>query len=105
MTKPTAYFIETARGASVDKEALADGTKDAVIVGAGLNTYAVERLPMSSQLRRLQPERVILMPYSLPHSRQEQEANLCMVVHNVLGLAAGRVPVQVVNQDAIPAYE
>lgn len=28
-----------------------------------------------------------------------------MVGHNVLELAAGRVPVQVVNKDAIPAWE
>jgi len=89
----------------VGKEALADGTKDAVIVGAGLNTYAVERLPMSRQLRRLQPERVILTPHNLPHSRQGLEANLRMVVHNVLELAVGRVPVHVVNKEAIPAWE
>lgn len=66
MTKPTAYFIETARGASVDEEALADDIEHAVIVGAGLNTFAGERLPISSRLRRLDPERVILMPCNLP---------------------------------------
>jgi phosphoglycerate dehydrogenase-like enzyme len=105
MMKPTAYLINTARGAIVDEEALADAIERGVIAGAGLDTFAVEPLPLHSRLRQLDPERVILTPHNLPHSRQGLEANLRMVVHNVLELAAGRVPAQVVNREAIPAWE
>ena len=103
--KPTAYLINTARGAIVDEEALADAIEQGLIAGAGIDTFAVEPLPMSSRLPQLDPERVILTPHNLPHSREGLEANVRMFVRSVLELADGRVPMPVVNRGAIPAWE
>ncbi len=103
--KPTAYLINTARGAIVDEEALADAVERGVIAGAGIDTFEVEPLPMTSRLRRLDPERVLLTPHNLPHSRQALDANMQMFMHNVLELAAERVPAQVVNQGAILSWQ
>jgi phosphoglycerate dehydrogenase-like enzyme len=103
--KPTAYLINTARGAIVDEEALADAIAQGLIAGAGIDAFEVEPLPMTSRLRQLDPERVILTPHNLPHSRQALDANVRLFMHNVLELAAGRVPAQVVNTSAIPAWQ
>jgi phosphoglycerate dehydrogenase-like enzyme len=105
MMKPTAYLVNTARGAIVDEEALADAIEQGVIAGAGIDTFEVEPLPMTSRLRQLDPERVILTPHNLPHSRAALDANVRMFMHNVLELAAGRVPAQVVNKSAVLAWQ
>jgi phosphoglycerate dehydrogenase-like enzyme len=105
MMKPTAYLVNTARGAIVDEEALADAIEQGVIAGAGIDTFEVEPLPMTSRLRQLDPERVILTPHNLPHSREALDANLRLFTHNVLELAAGRIPAQVVNTGAVPAWQ
>jgi hypothetical protein len=59
----------------------------------------------TSRRRQLDPEQVILTPHNLPHSRQGLEANVRMFVRNVLDLAAGRVPAQVVNKGAILTWQ
>lgn len=105
MMKPTAYLINTARGAIADENAIADAIEQGVIAGAGLDVFEVEPLPMTSRLRQLDPERVILTPHNLPHSREAMEGNRRLFMRNVLELAAGRVPQQVFNRSAIPAWE
>ncbi len=105
MMKPTAYLINTARGAIVDEEALADAIERGIIAGARIDTFEVEPLPMTSRLRQLDPERVILTPHNLPHSREGLEANVRMFMRHVLDLAAGRVPAQVVNKGAILTWQ
>jgi lactate dehydrogenase-like 2-hydroxyacid dehydrogenase len=42
MMKPTAYLINTARGAHVDEEALVKALKDGVIAGAAMDVYEYE---------------------------------------------------------------
>jgi D-isomer specific 2-hydroxyacid dehydrogenase, NAD binding domain len=48
---------------------------------------------------------MLLTPHNLPHSREGLEANMRMFMHNVLELAAGRVPAQVVNKRAILTWQ
>ncbi len=48
--KPSAYLINTARGAVVDEEALARALKEKWIGGAALDVYQTEPLPASSPL-------------------------------------------------------
>src|SRR5581483_2267094 len=105
LMKPTAYVVNTARGAIIDEEALVEAVNAGVIAGAGLDTFETEPLPMSSRLRELDPERVILTPHILPHSQEAIAGNMALLTRNVLNLAAGRLPEQLVNREVIPNWE
>lgn len=59
--KPTAYLINTSRGAVVDEIALVEALRGQRLAGAGLDVYAVEPLPASSPLRTL--PNVLLTPH------------------------------------------
>jgi len=53
LMKPTAYLINTSRGALVDEQALIDILRARKIAGAGLDVYETEPLPRDSPLRSL----------------------------------------------------
>ena len=60
MMKPTAYLINTARGAHVDEEALVKALKDGVIAGAAMDVY--EHEPHISPAL-LELDNVVLSPH------------------------------------------
>jgi phosphoglycerate dehydrogenase-like enzyme len=51
--KPTAYFINTARGPLVDQDALIEALEKGTIAGAGIDVYDVEPLPIDHPMRKL----------------------------------------------------
>lgn len=59
--KPSAFLINTSRGAIVDEVALIDALREKRIAGAGLDVFAVEPLPASSPLRTM--PNVLLTPH------------------------------------------
>jgi D-3-phosphoglycerate dehydrogenase len=59
--KPTAYFVNTARGKTVDEAALVKALQEGWIAGAGLDVFEVEPLPADSPLRGM--ENVLLAPH------------------------------------------
>ena len=61
LMKPTAYFINTARGGLMDYEALIDALKERKIAGAALDVFDTEPLDPASPLRGL--DNVILTPH------------------------------------------
>ena len=61
LMKPTAYFINTARGGLMDYEALIDALKERRIAGAALDVFDSEPLDEASPLRTL--DNVILTPH------------------------------------------
>ena len=51
MMKPTAYLLNTSRGAVVDEQALAKALHEGWIAGAALDVFEKEPLPATSPLR------------------------------------------------------
>ena len=61
--KPTAFFINTARGRMVDEDALFEAIDSGRIAGAGLDVFRYEPLPDDHPFFRLPPEKMILTPH------------------------------------------
>ena len=61
LMKKTAYFINTARGAIVDENALFKVLDEKAIAGAALDVFVEEPLPKSSPLTNL--DNVVLAPH------------------------------------------
>ncbi len=59
--KPTAFIINTARGALIDEAALIEALKNKTIAGAGLDVQEVEPLAASSELFAM--DNVVLTPH------------------------------------------
>ena len=85
MMKPTAYLINTARGARVDEQALVWALQNGEIAGAGLDVFEVEPLPKESRLREF--ESCLLSPHnsnSSPEAYSRVHENTIRNLLNVL---------------------
>ncbi len=94
LMKPSAIFINTARGRIVVEKDLVDALRDRRIAGAGLDVFETEPLPRESPLRLL--PNVVLSPHAAGITREATEAGLAMAIGNVLSFRAG-TPLHVVN--------
>src|SRR5213595_846262 len=69
--KPTAYLINTARGAILDEAALLRALQEKWISGAALDVFAVEPLPADHPLR--QAPNLLLTPHLASFARETGE--------------------------------
>ena len=99
--KPTAFFVNTARGEVVDEPALIDALSSGTIAGAALDTYAHEPLAASSQLRRL--ANVVLSPHVAGQTAAALERVAMCSAQSILDEFAGRRPPHVYNPEAYAA--
>ena len=104
MMKPTAILVNTARGEVADEDAVARAVDERWIAGAALDAFTKEPLPADSALRRVDPERMILTPHNIAHSEAGRRANLTLALEQILALARGEVPSNVVNPAAISRW-
>jgi D-3-phosphoglycerate dehydrogenase len=86
--KPTAIFVNTARGAIVDEQALLDALREKRIGGAGLDVFTVEPLSPGHAFADL--PNVVLTPHSAGVTPEALEAGLQMAVDNVKSFLDGR---------------
>ena len=100
--KPSAYFLNLARGELVDEAALHKALKEEWIAGAAMDTFYQEPLPADSPLRGLDPERVMMTPHNASHSNSGRAANLALAIDQIIAFGRGEVPDHVVNTDVIP---
>lgn len=96
LMKPTAIFINAARGPVVDEQALIKVLQEGRISGAGLDVFETEPLPKDSPLRQL--ENVVLVPHigSTPGALRHM---LEVSVENVLRVAKGQPPLRIQTPD------
>ncbi|WP_336798967.1 NAD(P)-dependent oxidoreductase [Kaistia sp. MMO-174] len=93
--KPTAYFVNVARGEIVDQAALVTALRDGWIAGAGLDVFEHEPLPKDDPLTAL--PNVILTPHWLPSTRDAARLTMTLIADGMIGVAEGRVPATIVN--------
>ena len=100
--KGSAYFINTARAALVDYDALLKVLKEKKIAGAALDVYPTEPLPGDSPLRTL--NNVVLSPHLAGATREVVGHHSKMVVDDLLGLLDGKVPTRIANPEVMAAF-
>jgi phosphoglycerate dehydrogenase-like enzyme len=99
LMKPTAYFINTARGPIVDQKALTEVLKAHRIAGAGLDV--LEQEPPDPDDPILKLDNVILAPHALCWTDQCFAGNGAADVRAVLDVQHGREPRLVVNKSVL----
>jgi glyoxylate reductase len=98
LMKPTAFVINTARGAIIDEAALARALKKRQIAGAGLDVFEHEPDVTPALLKM---PNVVATPHlgSAVVEVREQMANI--VVDNILALLDGKTPPNCVNPEVL----
>ncbi len=99
LMKPTAYFINTARGPIVQHDALVKALKEKWIAGAGIDVFPTEPAPKNDPLFEL--DNVILAPHALAWTRNIMHDNGVEACGHVLKIARGEIPDNVVNREVL----
>lgn len=99
--KPSAYLVNTARGAIVDENALIAALKDGTIQGAALDVYAEEPIRPDNPLLAL--PNTVLTSHIGGLTREAEEAGGIAAVENLLAILDGTLGDTrvVVNRDAL----
>ena len=88
--KPTAFLINTARGAVVNERDLIAALKNKTIAGAGLDVFEKEPLPKASPLVRM--KNVVLLPHIGSASRQTRSRMADVAVKSIMDALSGKIP-------------
>lgn len=101
--KPTAFFVNTARGELVDEAALHAALTQGVIAGAGIDAFDAEP-PVGSALLAL--DNVVLAPHaaSMDEAAERLMADAC--IDNILTLRDGSTPIEnrLLNPEVLNAW-
>jgi phosphoglycerate dehydrogenase-like enzyme len=105
LMKPTAYFINTARGPIHDQKALTEALQARRIAGAGLDV--LEQEPPSIEDPILKLDNVILAPHALCWTDQCFAGNGAADIRAVMSVMKGEEPRGVVNRAVLssPAWK
>jgi phosphoglycerate dehydrogenase-like enzyme len=105
LMKPTAYFINTARGAIVDQQALARALREKWIAGAGIDAFTKEPIDPADPLVEL--DNVILSPHGLAWTEELARDCGLEACDHILSVARGEVPDGLVNPEVTvrPAFQ
>jgi len=100
--KPTAYFINTARGLIHREDALLAALNAGKIAGAGIDVFDVEPPPADHPL--LQLDNVVATPH-IAGATAEATYNMSVAAaEQWIALLRGKVPPRLVNPEAWPLY-
>ena len=99
LMKPTAYFINTARGPIVDQKALTKVLQERKIAGAGLDVFEQEPTDPDDPLLKL--DNIIAAPHALCWTDQCFAGNGAADIRAVLDVMKGQVPRGVVNREVL----
>ena len=97
--QPTAFLINTARGACIDTDALVGMLQRGTIAGAALDVVEPEPLPAEHPLRAL--PNAIVTPHAAFLSRQSEGEARERTCRQVVAALRGHVPADVANTDVL----
>jgi len=97
--KPTAFLINTARGAIIDQDALYTALQECWIAGAALDVFVPERLPADHPLLTL--PNLITTPHVAFYSEESVLELEVKAARNVAAILSGRRPEAVVNPEVL----
>ncbi|HTU85716.1 MAG TPA: C-terminal binding protein [Solirubrobacteraceae bacterium] len=97
--KPSAYLINTSRGALIDEDALARALRERRIAGAALDVLSRE--PPPSDLPMLAAPNLIITPHAAFYSDASIREVQTRAATNVATVLAGDVPEHVVNPEVL----
>ena len=95
--KPTAYLINTSRGAVVDEAALVHALETGKIAGAALDVFENEPFILPG----LKRPNVVLAPHIASASIETRTKMACMAAENVVALFKGQRPPNMLNPDVL----
>ena len=87
LLKPTAFLVNTARGALIDEAALVEWLREKKIAGAGLDVFETEPLPAGHPLAAL--PNVLLTPHCAGMTPDSNLIGLAMAAENIAGFLQG----------------
>ncbi len=96
LMKPTAYFVNTARGPIVRQADLTAALQAGQLAGAGLDVFEEEPLPTDHPL--IDMENVILSPHALAWTDDLYRDNGVGALENILNVFQGNLPKYMVNR-------
>ncbi len=96
--KPTAFIVNTARGAIIDEAALIRALAKKQIAGAGLDVFEHEP-KVAAKLRKM--KNVVLTPHLGSAVMEVRETMANIVADNVLAIVEGRTPPNCVNPQVL----
>jgi phosphoglycerate dehydrogenase-like enzyme len=104
LMKPTAYFINTARGPVVVEAALIDALKNNRIAGAAIDVF--EQEPVAPDNPLLKMDNVIVAPHAICHTDECMSLLGQSAFKAAVDLAQGRKPHLIVNPESLrhPAW-
>lgn len=98
LMKPSAIFINIARGKVIDENALIDALENGVIQAAGLDVFEQEPLPSSSPLAKM--PNVVTLPHIGSATHETRDAMAQRAVDNICLALQGERPISLVNPEA-----
>lgn len=96
LMKPSAFFVNTARGPIVEHEALAKALRENWIAGAGIDVFPVEPTAKNDPLFAL--DNCIVAPHAMAWTTELMRDNGYEASDNVIAVSRGEVPGGVVNR-------
>ena len=88
MMKPTAYLVNTARGALIDEKALIEALQNKVIAGAGLDVQEAEPLDDASPLYTM--DNVIITPHMGWRGLETRQRLVSLIQGNIRAFSDGQ---------------
>ncbi len=99
LMKPTAYFVNTARGPIVDESALIRILNERRIAGAGIDVFAEEPPPKNHPFFAM--DNVIVTPHAVAWTQEGLAGNSREACENLVRVASGEAPPHLANPDAV----